>query len=225
MIGQTKKPLREILEFLEGKERVVIWGCGGCASVFGTGGRREVRQLAEALSQHGKEVVAAVGVPPGEFTCHAPSLWERLKGYKEELKACQAVVVLACGDGLQVLQETLEEGFGLSRPVYPGVNTQGLMGGGPVSFQEKCRQCGECLLGEFAGICPLTRCPKGLLNGPCGGAKDGKCEVDRGLDCAWLSIYQRLKVLGKLEGLTRAPLFKDYAKEKRPRSLKVGQEG
>lgn len=221
MIGQIQKPLEEILGYLEGKKKVVIYGCGGCASVFCTGGRGEVRGMAKTLSEHGKDVVATVGVPPGEFTCYVPSTREWLSKYKQEIEACDALLVLACGDGLQVVQEIIEEGFGLLKPVYPGIDTKGLMGGGPISFQEKCRQCGECVLGGFAGICPLTQCSKGLLNGPCGGAENGKCEVDPDRDCAWLLIYERLKKLGELDRLREKPLFKDYSKETKPRSLKV----
>ena len=179
MIGQTQKPMDEILEYLEGKEKVVLVGCGGCATVFHTGGQAEVKEMAKELSKAGKRVLAAIAPPFGEFTCYAPWSKSRLSRYREEIEESDAILMLTCGDGLQVVAESiLEEEFGVANPIYPATNPIGHMGGGPTLFKEKCQQCGECELGKFAGICPLTQCAKGLLNGPCGGSKDGKCEVD-----------------------------------------------
>ena len=105
MIGQTQKPLEEILEYLEGKEKVVLVGCGGCATVFHTGGEPEVNEMADTLSQNGKEVLAAIAPPFGEFTCYAPWSKARLSGYRREIEECDAVLMLSCGDGLQVVRE------------------------------------------------------------------------------------------------------------------------
>jgi hypothetical protein len=220
MIGQVQKPLEEILDYLEGREKIVIYGCGGCATVFHTGGGPEVQAMAEVLSKHGKTILAAVAPPFGEFTCYAPWAKERLSKHQQELGECDAVLALTCGDGLQSMREIIEA-FGMVKPIYPGTNPIGHMGGGPTLFKEKCQQCGECELGRFAGICPLTQCPKGLLNGPCGGVKDGKCEVDPERDCAWVLIYERLKRLGELDRMKGAPMFKDYSKMTRPRRIEV----
>jgi hypothetical protein len=222
MTGQTQKPLEEILRYLDGKEKVVLVGCGGCATVFHTGGEPEVKEMAEALSQNGKEVLAAIAPPLGEFTCYAPWSKARLTRYRQEIEECDAILMLTCGDGLQVVRESIiEREFDLLKSIYPGTNPIGSMGGGPTLFIEKCQQCGECELGRFAGICPLTQCSKGLLNGPCGGSMNGKCEVDPERECAWVLIYERLRALGELDRMREEPRLKDYAKMTRPRRIEV----
>jgi len=222
VIGMVKKPIEEILGYLEGKKKIVLYGCGGCATVFHTGGEVEVEEMKKALTENGKEVIAAISVPFGEFSCYAPWVIKRISGYMEELKSCDAVLMLSCGDGLQVMRDIMEEKFGLVKPIYPATNPVGHMGGGPTVFKEKCIQCGDCELGRTSGICPLTQCPKGLLNGPCGGVrKGGKCEVNPDMDCAWVQIYRRLKELGELEKMDEILPPKDWSKTQRPRVLEV----
>ncbi|RKY62963.1 MAG: 5,10-methylenetetrahydrofolate reductase [Candidatus Latescibacterota bacterium] len=223
MIGQTQKPLEEILEYLQGKEKVVVMGCGGCATVFHTGGKPEVEEMAEKLSENGKEVLAAIAPPFGTFTCYAPWSLEQMKPHRKEIEECDAILMLTCGDGLQVVREFVLEGeFGIRKPIYPGTNPIGHMGGGPTLFKEKCMQCGECEMGRLVGICPLTQCPKGFLNGPCGGTtKDGKCEVDPERECAWVMIYERLKEFGELDKLDEVREPKDWSKMQRPRKIEV----
>jgi hypothetical protein len=222
MIGQTQKPIDEILEYLEGKNEIVIVGCGGCATVFHTGGEPEVKEMAKGLTAKGKEVLAAVAPPFGEFTCYAPWSKNRLNQFKKEIKECDAILMLSCGDGLQVVREfILEEELEIIKPIYPGTNPIGHMGGGPTLFKEKCQQCGECELGKFAGICPLTQCAKGLLNGPCGGSNNGKCETDPERDCAWIKIYERLKALGIPQMMKEIAGPKDWSKMTRPRQIEA----
>ena len=222
MIGQTQKPIEEILEYLEGREKVVLVGCGGCATVFHTGGETEVKEMAKKLSEMGKQVLAAIAPPFGEFTCYAPWSKTRLSQYQKQIEKSDAILMLTCGDGLQVVRELiLEEEFGITKPIYPATNPIGHMGGGPTLFKEKCQQCGDCELGKFAGICPLTQCAKGLLNGPCGGSKNGKCEVAPERDCAWIKIYERLKTLGELEKMKKIVGPKDRSKMTRPREIEV----
>lgn len=222
MIGQTQKPMEEILEYLEGKEKIILVGCGGCATVFHTGGETEVKEMAKNLTETGKKILAAVAPPFGEFTCYAPWSKSRLSQYRKEIEESDAILMLTCGDGLQVVRELiLEEEFEIIKPIYPATNPIGHMGGGPALFREKCQQCGECELGKFAGICPLTQCAKGLLNGPCGGSKNRKCEVDPERDCAWIKIYERLKALGELEKMKKTAGPKDWSKMTRPREIEV----
>ena len=222
MIGQVQKPIEEILEYLEGKDKVVLVGCGGCATIFHTGGEPEVKEMADILSKHGKSILAAIAPPFGEFTCYAPWSKERLSKYRQKIEKCDAIVMLTCGDGLQVVREFVIEGeFNLLKPIYPATNPIGHMGGGPTLFKEKCQQCGECELGRLAGICPLTQCPKGLLNGPCGGSENGKCEVDPERDCAWALIIERLNKLGELDKLEEIIEPKDWSRMQRPRKLEV----
>jgi len=223
MIAQVQKPIEEILEYLEGRDKVVLVGCGGCATIFHTGGEPEVKEMADILSRRGKEVLAAIAPPFGEFTCYAPWSSKRLSKYRQEIEECDAILMMTCGDGLQVVRESVIEGeFGLLKRIYPTTNPTGHMGGGPALFKEKCQQCGECLLGKFAGICPLTQCTKGLLNGPCGGSQNGKCEADPERDCAWMLIYERLEKFGELGRLREAePMLKDYSQMTRPRKIEV----
>jgi hypothetical protein len=222
MIAQTQKPIEEIIGYLEVKEKIVLVGCGGCATIFHTGGEAEVKEMAQKLTEAGKQILAAIAPPLGEFSCYAPWIKSRLSQYRKEIEECDAILMLSCGDGLQVVRElVLEEEFEIIKPIYPGTDPIGHMGGGPTLFREKCQQCGECELGKFAGICPLTQCAKGLLNGPCGGSQDGKCEVDRERDCAWAKIYERLKALGELEKMTKIAAPKDWSKMIRPREIEV----
>ena len=222
MIGQTQKPIEEILDYLEGKQKIVIIGCGGCATVFHTGGKPEAKEMAEKLMARRKKVLAVIVPPFGEFTCYAPWSKKRISQYRKEIEECDAILMLTCGDGLQVVRELiLEEEFGITKFIYPGTNPIGHMGGGPTLFKEKCQQCGECELGRFAGICPLTQCAKGLLNGPCGGSNNGKCETDPERDCAWVKIYERLKALGILEKMEEIAGPKDWSKMQRPREIEV----
>lgn len=223
MIAQEQKPLEEILEYLEGKRKVVLYGCGGCATIFHTGGEPEVKAMERTLTEHGKAVLAAIAPPFGEFTCYLPWSKERLSKYRSEVEECDAVLMMTCGDGLQVVWDHIIEGeWDLTKPVYPATNPIGHMGGGPTVFEEKCRQCGECDLGRLAGICPLTQCPKGMMNGPCGGVtREGKCEVHTDRDCAWIRIYRRLEALGELDVFRQIRAPKDWSKATPPRTIEV----
>jgi len=223
MIAQQPKPLEEILEYLAGKDKVVLYGCGGCATVLHTGGEPEVKAMERTLTAHGKDVLAAIAPPFGEFTCYLPWSKARLAQYRKEVEECDALLMMACGDGLQtVWDHIIEKEYGLVKPVYPATNPIGHMGGGPSKFQETCQQCGECELGRTAGICPLTQCAKGMLNGPCGGASgEGKCEANPEQDCAWLRIYRRLEAFGQLDQLREIKAPKDWSKMTRPRRIEV----
>ena len=165
-------------------------------------------------------MLAAVAPPLNTFTCNLPQARKQIEPYRDQLEQADAILMLTCGDGLQVVREgILEHEFGLMKPIYPGTDTVGLMGGGPDVFVEKCLLCGECELGAFAGICPLTQCAKGLMNGPCGGSQNGKCEVKPERDCGWIRIYERLRDLGELDQLRRPRPPKDWSKANRPRTI------
>ncbi|MFW6139616.1 MAG: 5,10-methylenetetrahydrofolate reductase, partial [Spirochaetota bacterium] len=128
MIAQEQKPVEEILEYLHGKQKIVLVGCGGCATVFHTGGEPEVKEMADTLKKEGKNVLAAITPPFGEFTCYVPWSKERLSKYRTQIKECDAVLMLTCGDGLQVVREYILEGeYGISKPIYPGTNPTGHM--------------------------------------------------------------------------------------------------
>ena len=222
MNAQVQKPIEEILEYLEGKKKIVLMGCGGCATVFHTGGIKEVNEMEKELTKRGKEITGKIAPPLGIFTCYLPMSSMLLEEHKNELEECDAILMQSCGDGLQAVRGYLEEEMGIVKPIYPSNNALGFSSGGPTKFKEECQACGECELGKTAGICPLVQCPKGLLNGPCGGAnEDGKCEVDPEKDCAWILIYKRLGKLNELGKLSQINEPHDWSKATRPRTLEV----
>ena len=196
---------------LGGVKKVALVGCGNCASACRTGGEAEMKELTEALAAHGIEVVATA-LP--EECCHKMLVKRETKA----LRACgaEAIIGMACGDGVQTVADNL------LLPVYPANNTLFL---GQVErvgiFHEYCRMCGDCVLGATGGICPVTQCAKSLVNGPCGGQKNGKCEVNPENDCAWIKIYKRLEEIGQLDKLGHTREDKGYAKFSYPRTISL----
>ena len=208
MIITEQKEFDEILRSLEGHERVFLMGCGICATTWGTGGEKQVIEMAERLTEAGKECTGWIVTE--ESTCDNRTT-RRLLKRNEAVKLADAVLVLACGAGVQTVGSLLDV------PVYPGLNTLFLARIQNLSVcDERCRLCGACILADTAAICPVTLCPKGLMNGPCGGYEDGKCEVDRERDCAWVAIYERMEALGQQErfGVIHAP--KDWREDRHP---------
>lgn len=212
MVISDKKPIQEILGFLEGSEKVVLVGCNQCAATCKTGGEPELQAMKEELEANGKTVLGCKVIDP---CCNLLQCKKDLKSVKEELREADAILSLACGDGTQTIVKNTK-----SMPVYPANNTLFI---GEVErvgqFEEACKACGECELGWTGGICPVTMCAKGLINGACGGAKDGKCEISHENDCAWIKIYERLKDIDQLDNLTAVRPPKDYSKQNNPRSL------
>ncbi len=201
MIVAEQKPIEEIKEFLTGHKRILLLGCGTCVTVCLAGGEREVATLAPILRMSGNIEVMENTI---ERQCDA----EFFDAVKEQAESCDAVLSMACGVGVQMVANI----FG-DKPVYPALNTK-FMGtnDGAGQWSENCLACGDCKLGIFGGVCPVTRCSKSLLNGPCGGSVDGKCEVDpENIDCGWQLIYDRLKALGKLNVLVDNTVPKDWS--------------
>ncbi len=197
MIGTTKKPLEEILQALEGYEKIAVVGCDGCAKVCATGGLDQVKEMAQDLKGKGKNITLEVSP---ERTCNIMKSREALDTCKDQIAAADAVLVLGCGGAVQIARQTTEE-YGLTIPVKVGLDSVGHMDmvvPGTVAM-EQCQECGMCILNETGGICPVTKCAKSLLNGPCGGSENGKCEVDSNRDCAWVLIYNRMAALGELD--------------------------
>lgn len=192
LIITEQKSLEEILRMLEPFKKVFIIGCGTCSTVVQTGGEEQVKQMAERLKDAGKDVAGAVVV---ETPCDARILRRDTRNLKNAIESSDAILCMTCGAGVQDVVEHLR------KPSIPALNTKFL---GIIEhigeFYERCRACGECILHETGGICPIVRCPKGMLNGPCGGMYDGKCEVGGYTrDCAWVLIYDRLKELNMLD--------------------------
>lgn len=201
MIITQKKPAEELLAMLSGVKRVALVGCGTCASACQTGGEKELEDMKRFLEERGFEVV---GTALPDECCHKLLVKRDLRALKNS--GAEAIVGLSCGDGVQTVADNVE------LPVYPANNTMFL---GQVErvgiFHEYCRMCGDCVLGDTGGICPIARCAKSLVNGPCGGQKNGKCEVCPDNDCAWVLIYRRLEATGQTEKLGGTRKTKGYA--------------
>ena len=178
---------------IAGHRKVLIVGCGTCVTVCFAGGEKEVGILASALRMKSKLDNEEITID--EATVQRQCEWEYLDAIGEEIEAHDLVLSLACGIGVQAIAERFP-----NARVVPGLNTSFL--GLPEEqgvWAERCAACGNCILDKTAGICPIARCAKSLLNGPCGGSQGGKCEVDPQTDCAWQLIYDRLKARGELE--------------------------
>ena len=214
MIITQKKPIEELLAMLEGVKKVALVGCANCAAACQTGGEKDVQEMKALLEERGFEVVATV-VP--DECCHKLLVKKETKVLRD--CGAEAIVGMACGDGVQTVADNI------TLPIYPANNTMFL---GQVErvgmFNEYCRMCGDCVLGTTGGICPITKCAKSLVNGPCGGQKNGKCEVNPENDCAWIKIYNRLEAIGQLDklGMTRAD--KGYANVAYPRHINLREK-
>ena len=183
MIITQKKPIEELMAMIGDAQKIAILGCGSCATACATGGEKEVAELKAYLESQGKTVVAT-GM--ADYCCMNMGVKTAMK--KLNAAGPDAVVCMSCGDGVQVAANHSPA------PVYPSNNTMFL--GEAVRFglfEEACHLCGDCVLGTTGGICPISRCAKSLVNGPCGGQKNGKCEVNPENDCAWIMIYKRLE--------------------------------
>jgi hypothetical protein len=189
MILTEKKPIEEIRESLTNSKKVFILGCGTCAALAQTGGEEQVKEMAQLLND--KEIVGTAVV---ETPCDMRTLKRDLRAISASLNAADAVLVLSCGVGVQTLVELT------GKNVTPALNTKFIgMTKHIGEFYQRCLACGNCILDETGGICPISRCPKGLLNGPCAGHMDEKCEVDREKDCVWVLIYKRMRDIGQLD--------------------------
>ena len=217
MIISEQKPLEEIIDSLKGYEKIFLVGCGECATTCKTGGKEELAKMQQELEKQGKTVL---GVCIPDAPCVAGQIKTELAKNTRLLRQAEAILVLACGLGTQSVKDN--ERIGLA--VLPGCNTLfGAVVDAQGNFREKCSLCGECVLGITGGICPITLCAKGLLNGPCGGMNKGKCEVDKDKDCAWVLIYKELEKRRGLESLKRAQPPRDFKKTTKPRNLALAK--
>jgi ferredoxin len=218
MIVADKKPIEEIIEEVKGCKDILILGCNECVTVCEAGGKKEVGILASALRTYfltkGNEVKI------DEKTLERQCDHEYLEEIRDIIDQYDAVVSLACGVGVQFVAEEYQ-----TTPVYPGVNTcflgatekRGL-------WTERCQACGMCVLAETGGICPVSRCAKRILNGPCGGSTNGKCEINKELECAWHLIIARLVALGRIDDYEKLAPIKDWSKDRAGGPRKVLRE-
>jgi ferredoxin len=206
IITKTKDNL---LDYIEKYNKVFIIGCGTCATKCQTGGEKEVNELLNKIRNMNKIASGKVIESP----CDLRILRRDLINNKNEINDAEVIVALCCGVGVQTISEFT------NKEVIPGLDTLFI---GMVErigkFYEKCRACGHCILYETEGICPITNCPKKLLNGPCGGMRDGKCEVND-KDCTWVIIYKRLKEYGREEDFKKIREAFDWSSISKPREI------
>ena len=211
MIAGTAKPLEDILGMIEPYDKIVLVGCNGCVTVCRVGGEKEVQVLASTIKL--ARETAGKPIEIKEVTLERqcdPEYVETLRSYIDE--DYQAVLSIACGAGVQLIAEQYAK-----TPVFPGINTSFI--GVTVEqgvWAERCRACGDCVLHLTGGICPVTRCSKGIFIGPCGGSVDGHCEVSKDIPCGWQLIIDRLKTLGQLD---------NYEKLQELKRLRSRQDG
>jgi len=218
MIIAEKKPIEEIIEHVKGCERLLILGCNECVTVCEAGGKKEVGVLASTLRMHFLNQGRDMDID--EITLERQCDHEYLEEIRDAIDRYDAVVSLACGVGVQFMAETYQ-----NTPVYPGVNTcflgateeRGL-------WTERCQACGQCLLAATGGICPIARCAKRLMNGPCGGSTKGKCEISKETDCAWQLIIDRLKALNRFDEYEDLAPIKDWSSDRAGGPRKVTRE-
>ena len=205
MIIAEQKPLDEIKHLIGDNEKVLVVGCGTCVTVCFAGGSREAEILSASLRMSSKLEGKAKDVR--DITVQRQCEWEYLDQIDEEIKDADIILSLGCGIGVQAIAEHFPDTW-----VVPGLNTTFL--GLPSEqgvWEERCAACGDCVLGLTGGICPIARCSKSLLNGPCGGSEDGHCEIDPSVPCAWQLIYDRLSSMDRLDALLEIQSPKNWS--------------
>jgi len=195
MIKSERKPLEEIIGLLSSYKKILNVGCGGCSSVCLAGGLKEVNDLNTMLLLTFQKDNVPFEI--NGFTVERQCEMEFLSELDSMINSYDAVLSMACGAGVQFLAERFPD-----KPVFPALNTKFVGVNKDIGwYEERCKSCGDCILGLTGGICPVTMCAKSLFNGPCGGPQDGHCEVDKDIPCAWINIYDRLKRQNRLENI------------------------
>ena len=217
MIITKKREFKDLMENLKNYRSFFLIGCSECASLCGTGGDPELAAMKEALETEGKTVTGTLLPKTG---CQTLGTKIELKKDKEACAAADAIIVMSCGAGTQSAVEIFPD-----KPVFPANDS--LFLGNMTRFQmfdERCSLCGKCVLDKTGGICPVTACPKGLLNGPCGGTDNGKCEVSPDIECAWVRIYDRMKKTDQLEDFKKVLKPKDWSAGRKPGTLNTREK-
>ncbi|MHB1126290.1 MAG: methylenetetrahydrofolate reductase C-terminal domain-containing protein [Bacillota bacterium] len=218
MIVAEGKPLDEVAKLIEGAKKVLVVGCGGCVTVCLAGGEKEAGILASSLRILRKKEGNPLETVEVTLTRQCdPEYLDMLE--KSVTPDIDCIVSTACGVGVQFIAERFPNW------VIPALNTK--FAGGAVEhgvWEERCGLCGECILYKTGGICPIIRCSKSILNGPCGGSQNGKCEISKETPCAWQLIYDRMKSLNRLEMLMEIEPVKDWSKSRDGGPRKVVRE-
>jgi ferredoxin len=204
MLYTQNKPIEEVLESLGKEKNIFLLVCNGCAEACETGGQEALSAIEAELKKAGKNVTGTALV---DFLCNKVLVATRLTREIDKINQADSILVLTCGIGVQAVSKIV------NKVVHPAANTVSLGGlQGLWPSDERCDACGDCALDYTGGICPITFCAKSLLNGPCGGAQEGKCEVDPEKDCGWQLIYERLEKTGRLENLRKIRSARDHSK-------------
>lgn len=208
MIIAKQKPIEEIISEITPYKRILILGCNECVTVCEAGGKKEVEVLASALRLH--YMTKGQGKIFGEATLERQCDREYLEEIRGDMDDYDAVVSLACGVGVQFAAETYT-----ATPLLPGVDTV-CLGANEARgvWAERCQACGSCVLARTGGICPVARCAKRVMNGPCGGSANGKCELGPDTDCAWQLIIDRLSSLNRLGDYDVVAPVKDWSSDR-----------
>ncbi len=218
MIMARPKPIEEIIDDIKDLKKVLIAGCDGCVTVCEAGGIKEVQVVASALRLYFTKESKRMEIDETSLTrqCDKDYLHELL----DKIDDYDAIVSLACGAGVQFMAEMYRK-----KPIFPGVDTCfiGVTEERGV-WAERCQACGQCILASTGGICPISRCSKRMLNGPCGGSEKGKCEVSPDTDCGWHLIYERLKELGQLDFFAEPTDPKDWVSSRDGGPRKIVRE-
>jgi ferredoxin len=212
MIVAKRKPFDEIKELVSDSKKILILGCGTCVAVCLAGGEKEVAILASQLKM--ALALEDQDAQVDQLTIERQCDREFIDEVKDKVSVDEYDLILstACGAGVQLLSDVFDH-----KVVVPALNTTFIgVAEGPGIWTERCRSCSDCVLAETGGICPVTMCAKGLVNGPCGGARHGKCEVDPEKDCAWTLIYNRLEKIGRRERMHRILPPKRYSVQQYP---------
>ena len=200
MLITQLKAKETIVSLVDGK-KVFIINCQGCKEVHFP--ENEAVELQKELAADGR----LTGAITTDYVCNPENMKLRLQKHMSKIEEADVVLVLSCGVGVQTVAEYLE-----GKKVCAACDTYPLPGfQGVTPLEYKCDQCGECYLNLTGGICPITACSKSLVNGQCGGSKDGKCEVDSNMECGWERIYRRLEKLGRLDALKCPTQVRNYA--------------
>ena len=204
MIITKQKEFNQLLRSV-GRGPVFLIGCSECATLCQTGGEKELQKMKKALED---KKITVTGWTVLEPACHLQNDKLLLRKHKNEVSKANKILVLACGNGVQTVSEVIE-----NIDIIPVNDTLFL---GEIKrineFEKRCILCGDCIMDLFGGICPVSRCPKNMLNGPCGGAKNGKCEVSCDIECVWEIIYKNLKKKGRTHLLKKIREPKDWSK-------------
>jgi ferredoxin len=218
MIVAEQKPLEEIKALIADYQNVLIVGCGTCVTVCFAGGEKEAGILATSLRMASKLDGNAKKVD--HLTVQRQCEWEYIDPIKEQVQEADVVLSIGCGIGVQAIAERFPDAI-----VVPGLNTSfmGLPSEQGI-WEERCAACGECILGLTGGICPIARCAKQLLNGPCGGSQNGMCEINPDTPCAWQLIYDKLQAQGRLELIMEIFPSKDWSTSRDGGPRKITRE-